>query len=141
MAVCQEVPILDSPDYEVRLEETSGTVVRPLYRIGDGDPCREIAWSGDARPLVVLTSHGAGIRFVDVAWALSHTDADISSHFWPQVDIRSEKWSETHMLWVHCVRFVSADAVDVDVCPYQLPVRVPPACAGNTFVKRSAVPN
>ena len=45
VAVCQEVPAFDGPDYEVRLEGPDGTRLRRLYRIGDGDPCSEVAWS------------------------------------------------------------------------------------------------
>ena len=39
VAVCQEVPQLDGPGFEIRLESRDGSPLRRLYEIGDGDPC------------------------------------------------------------------------------------------------------
>jgi hypothetical protein len=56
IAVCQEIPEFDGPSYDIRLERTDGTVVRHLARLGDGDPCHEMARAADGRTLAVLSS-------------------------------------------------------------------------------------
>jgi hypothetical protein len=91
VAVCQEIPELDGPGYDVRLERQDGTLVRRLYTIGDGDPCSELAWSSDGRALAVLTGHVARLRFVDVDWAL-HNPAVTTAHWsWRQIDLSTER--------------------------------------------------
>lgn len=81
IAVCQEIPAFDGPDFDIRLERPDTTVVRRLYRIGDGDPCHEMAWSADGRTLAVVSSHVARAIIVDVAWTLSRPET------------RTEYWS------------------------------------------------
>src|SRR5687768_8581751 len=77
VAVCQEIPVLEGPAYDIRLERPDGSLVRKLY-FGDGDPCSEMAWSPDGRTLAVLTAHVARVRFVDIAWALDHPSTQTS---------------------------------------------------------------
>lgn len=112
VAVCQEVPVFDGPNYDVRLEKPDGTPVRQLYGIGDGDPCSEVAWSADGRTLAVMSGHVARIRFVDVEWALSHPEIRTSSWSWRQVDLSSER---THVEGTG-LRFVGPATVELSLC-------------------------
>ena len=66
VAVCQEIPVFDGPDFDIRLERPNGTFIHRVFRSGDGDPCDQIAWSGDGRQFAVLSSHVARVRLVDV---------------------------------------------------------------------------
>lgn len=72
VAVCQEVPVFDGPEFDVRIERPDGSALRALYRMGDAGGCDEMVWSADGRTLAVLTSHVAGISIIDVEWALAH---------------------------------------------------------------------
>ena len=74
VAVCQEVPAFDGPDYEVRLEDTGGRVLRRLYKSYEAERCDEIRWSGDGRRLGVVTRHSGKVWVVDVEWAIAHPD-------------------------------------------------------------------
>jgi hypothetical protein len=87
VAVCRAIPVLDGPDYEVRLERSDGTVVIPLYRVGDGEPCVEVIWADDSSTLAVLTGHVARIRFVDVSRVLGHPGQAFHYWSWPQIDL------------------------------------------------------
>jgi hypothetical protein len=87
-AVCQEIPEFDGPSFDIRLEGGDGSVVRRLYRIGDGDPCTEMAWSPDGQALAVLSGHVARVRVVDVAQVMRRSPDDTSRQFWPQFDSR-----------------------------------------------------
>lgn len=90
VAVCRAIPVFDGPDFEVRLERPDGSVVRTLYRIGDGDACDEIAWAPDGQGLAILTGHLARVRFVDVAFARAHPDVEPRSWYWQQIDLSRE---------------------------------------------------
>jgi hypothetical protein len=72
VAVCQEVPVFDGPEFDVRLEHPDGGVLRELFRMGDAGGCEELAWSADSAALAV--SIGDTIRIVDVSWAVAHPE-------------------------------------------------------------------
>jgi hypothetical protein len=113
VAVCQEVPMFDGPNYDIRLERPDGTKIRGLYGIGDGDPCTEMAWGPDGKTLTVMSNHVARVRFVDVDWALRHLSDEM--HYWDtrEVSYSSEReWKVSRHL-----RYVDAQTVAFDVCP------------------------
>lgn len=112
VAVCQEVPVVDGPSYDVRLERPDGTLIRRLYGIGDGDPCNEVVWSPDARTIAVLSGRVARMIFVDVAWALAHPDVETAHWSWRQVSLSSE---QRHVEGSH-LRFVGPTAIELRVC-------------------------
>jgi hypothetical protein len=116
VAVCQEIPAFDGPDYNVRLERPDGTLVRDLYSIGDGDGCSEIAWSPDARLLAVLTAHAARIRFVDVKWALAHGNEPAAYWSWRQIDLGWRADGHPLPMRAEHVAFTGSDTVRVDTC-------------------------
>jgi len=112
-AVCQEIPEFDGPGYAIRLERPDGSVLRHLYRIGDGDPCSEMAWSPDGRVLAVLSGHVARVRFVDVSWALSHPATTKAYWSWRQVDFGSEQRPMNGA----ALHFVGPLEVELRLCP------------------------
>ena len=114
VAVCQEVPIFDGPEFDVRLEGADGTPVRNLYHAGDADGCSEIVWSSDGRTLAVVTGHVARVRFVDVSRALQSEPS--TRFFWPQIDLSSE----TNLLMGKDLRFVALDTVELTTCSYNI---------------------
>jgi hypothetical protein len=116
VAVCQQIPALDGPGFAVRLERPNGTVLQPLYEIGDGDPCSEIAWSPDGRTLAVLSAHVARLRFVDVDWALRHPAIATRHWSWRMVDYSTEK----RFMLGGGIRFTAAMKVELQLCPYAL---------------------
>lgn len=116
VAVCQEIPAFDGPGYDLRLESTEGLQIAQLYRIGDGDPCSELAWSPDSRVLAVLSAHVARVVFVDVASVLQQPSARTPSSSWPQVDLSTE----ADLRQGRDLRFVGPLEVEVAVCPYGL---------------------
>ena len=117
VAVCQEIPILDGPDYEIRLERPNGSRVRSLYRIGDGDPCHEIVWSPDGAAIAVLSSHVARVRLVDIRLALQTKIEDMHYPYTREVSLAyTEKW-----MWARNLRFASADEINYEVCEYSIP--------------------
>jgi hypothetical protein len=81
VAVCQEVPVLDGPDFDIRLHRPDGTLMRRLYGIGDGDPCHEVVWSPDSKALAVLSRHVGRIVLVDIEEALRRPPAE---RLWPR---------------------------------------------------------
>ena len=131
--------MFDGPTYAVRLERPDGQLVRPLSRLGDADPCDEIAWSPDGRLLGVLISHVARIVFLDVAWALEHRSAPTP---WRQVDLWSRvvSWEGSEHLGVRGreLRFVEPLTVEVQLCAYQR--STPAHCSEAEAVYRFAVP-
>ena len=139
VAVCQEIPELDGPGYDIRLEQPDGSLVMHLYRIGDGDPCHEVAWSPDGRLLAVLSGHVARIRFVDVRKALAERST-ADRWFWPQIDLGSEG----HHTYGRELRFVTPADVEVTTCPYDLRetqrARGRIRCAGTDTRRRVAAP-
>ena len=115
VAVCREVPAVDGPNYDVRLERPDGTLVRPLYGIGDGDPCSEVVWSPDSRTLAVLSGHVARIRFVDVAWAVAHPEVRTAHWSWRQVDLSTGR----RHLQGRGLHFVGPATVELSLCAAQ----------------------
>ena len=126
IAVCQEVPVLDGPTYDVRLERPDGTLLRKLGGMGDGDPCDEMAWSPDGRTLAVLTADVARMQVVDVAWALDHPSTQASYWFRRQIDLWSRVLEPDRKgMVVHGqkLRFVAPLTVELQLCPYRIDVR------------------
>jgi hypothetical protein len=71
--VCQEIPELDGPGHEWRLERQDGTVVRRLLKGSDGNgACDEALWSTNGSTLAVVSR--ATIHIADVEWTLSHPE-------------------------------------------------------------------
>ena len=139
LAVCQEVPEFDGPGYALRLERPDGSVIRHLYRIGDGDPCSEMAWSPDGSILAILSGHVARVRFVDVAWALSHPTTTTAYWSWRQVDFGSGR----RRLNGGGLHFVGPLEVEVQLCPFH-DAGVQPngrrSCGQDGTVRRFEVP-
>lgn len=115
-AVCQEIPEFDGPSFDIRLEDAQGAAGRRLYRIGDGDPCTEMAWSPDGQALAVLSGHVARVRVVDVAQVRKLPPADSTRHFWPQFDFSTER----ELRLGKDLRFVGPRAVEFTTCTYDL---------------------
>lgn len=114
--VCQEIPVFDGPDFEVRLERPDGSRIRELYRMGDGGGCDEVRWSGDSRTLAVLTSHVAGVSVIDVEWAISHPDVQNSHWF-----VRGFSFSsESQPARAAELRFVSPSELQFQLCGQSL---------------------
>jgi len=116
VAVCQEVPVFDGPEFDVRVERPDGSLVQHVLHGGDGDPCSEIAWSPDGRTLAVLTGHVARLRCVDVARALQSEGNAKASRFWPQRDFSTEH----HLQLGKDLRFVDQGTVEFTTCDYNL---------------------
>lgn len=135
VAVCQEIPVFDGPSYDLRLERPDGTLVRRLYKVGDGDPCTEIKWSPDGRALVVLSGHVARMVFVDVAWALANPNVETAHWSWRQVSFSSDR---QHLEGSH-VQFVSATTVELRLCPPRSTAQ-PERCPEGSPLKRFEIP-
>jgi hypothetical protein len=118
VAVCQEVPQFDGPNYALRLERPDGSLLRTLLDMGDGDPCSEIAWSPDGRTLAVLSNHVARIRVVEVEAAM-HERSDARSSPSAQFDFSGER----QFTFAKGLRFVSPSVVELQLCPYSLAAR------------------
>jgi len=116
VAVCQEVPVFDGPEFDVRLERPDGRLVRRLLHMGDGGGCSEVTWSPDGESLAVLTSHVAGITMIDVRWAVAHP-AERNQHWF----VRGFGFaSEGEFRQATALRFVSASEVEFQLCEYSL---------------------
>lgn len=70
VAICQEVPALDGPDFDVRLHRPDGTLARRLHHGGDAYRCDELVWSPDSRRLAVLSRANSHMVLIDVDAAL-----------------------------------------------------------------------
>jgi hypothetical protein len=114
VAVCQEIPELDGPSYDIRLERSDSTVVRRLGVSGDGDPCHEMAWSADGRTLAIVSSHVARARVIDVARALSEPEMK----HWSWTRSVSLTGHDRPMLARH-LRFVAPGEIEYQVCAHQ----------------------
>ena len=123
VAVCQQVPMLDGPNYDVRLERPNGTLLHRLYEIADGDPCSEVTWSTDGKTLAVLSGHVARVRFVDVDWALRNPGVTTASWSWRQVDLSTER----RRFEGSGLRFTGTRTVSLHLCDKRLPA-ASPAC-------------
>jgi hypothetical protein len=75
VAVCQEVPAFDGPEFEVRLHRPDGALVRPLGYFGDAYRCNEVVWSPEASHLAVLNHGNAQVRLIDIGDALARPPA------------------------------------------------------------------
>lgn len=139
VAVCQEVPVMDGPNYTIRLERSDGSRVRGLYDIGDGDPCSEMAWAPDGRTVAVLSGHVARVRFVDVAWALAHLETATAHWSWRVVDFGSE----VRPLKADGLRFADPHAIEVRLCAQGRGPHLPNGrqdCGDSGRIQRVAVP-
>jgi len=116
-AVCQEVPILEGPEFDVRLEHPDGGVLRELYHMGDDGGCSEVVWAPDGRFLAVLTSHVANISIIDVPWALRPPQVSNSHWF-----VREFQFS-TESIRKNAARltFTSTVEIEFELCEYSLP--------------------
>lgn len=77
VAICQEVPALDGPEFEVRLHRPGGALVRPLGYFGDAYRCNEVVWSRDGSHLAVLNHANAQVRLIDINDALRKPPAQM----------------------------------------------------------------
>jgi hypothetical protein len=140
IAVCQEIPELDGPGYDVRLEHPDGSLAVRLYRIGDGDSCSEIAWAPEGSRLAVLSSHVARIRFVDVTRALgSGVTGSAKAWEWPQLDLASE----ADLQYGRALRFSTPRDVELITCPYSLRERQDSGhvrCTAREMLRHARVP-
>ena len=116
VAVCQEVPVFDGPEFTVRLERPDGAAVREVLYMGDAGGCSEVVWSADSRTLAVLTSHVATIQIIDAAWAASHP-AEQNRHWFTRGFSFS---SESTLRRAASLTFVSPSAVEFLVCQYSI---------------------
>jgi hypothetical protein len=116
VAVCQEVPVFDGPEFDVRLERTDRTVIRQLFHMGDGGGCSEVVWSEDGRTLAVLTSHVATITVVDVEWALSHPTVMERHWFTRQFSFSSESVLNHGAE----LKFLGTSEVEFQLCGYSI---------------------
>ena len=138
VAVCQEIPELDGPGYDVRLERADGSVLLHLLRGGDGDPCSEVTWSPDGRFVGVLSAHVARVRFADVRKALAE-QSGTQRWFWPQVDFGREG----HFTYGRDLRFPTPAEYELTTCPYDLRERQQTGvfrCSGPETRRRAAAP-
>ena len=116
VAVCQEVPVFDGPDKDIRIEQPDGTVVRKLYHLGDGDGCDELVWAPDGRTLAILSGHVARIFVLDVQWALGHPDV-LERHWYSrQFDF---SWEGTIKRGTQ-LKFLEPLELEFQLCPYSL---------------------
>lgn len=116
VAVCQEIPVFDGPDKDVRLEHPDGTVIRKLSYLGDASGCDEMIWSQDGQTLAMLTSHVATVYLLDVKWALEHPDVAERHWYSRQFTFSSEQTIKrgTHL------RFVGRLELEFQLCPYSI---------------------
>ena len=66
VAVCQEVPAFDGPEYSTRLHRPDGTFVRNLAYGGDAQPCHEVVWAPDGKLLAILARQNSAVTLVDL---------------------------------------------------------------------------
>ena len=111
VAVCQEIPAYDGPDFELRLER-QGQVLRTLLTLGDGDPCHEVVWSPDGRLLVVLSSQVARAVVLDVRGTLAKPANE------PAI-FRTVGFEGTGTL-ARNLRFVEGNTVEYEACPFAI---------------------
>jgi hypothetical protein len=139
VAVCQEVPMFDGPNYDLRLERPDGALVSRLYESGDSEPCDELAWAPDGQTIAVLSRHVARIVVVNIADALAKPTTVAPRWGRRQMDYSTE---ERHRLGRQ-LRFVSTSEIELQVCDVD---RTRPApqryreCFTGWITKRGTVP-
>ena len=116
VAVCQEIPEIDGPAYDIRVERPDGRLIRRLFRSGDGDPCTEVVWSPDGATLAVLSGHVARVRVVNVAEELKRAPTTTSQWSVRQIDF---SWNGQLRLGKK-LRFTDARHFELTTCPYSL---------------------
>jgi hypothetical protein len=116
VAVCQEVPILDGPEFDIRLERPDGSLIRKLFHMGDAGGCAEVVWSRNGRMLAVLTTHVATISIVDAEWAMSHP-AVLEAHWFARPFSFS---SEDTLRQATELKFVGPSEVEFKLCGYSI---------------------
>ncbi len=117
VAVCQELPRLDGPDYAIRLEHPNGRAIRHLYEIGKSYACSEIAWSSDGKTIGILSRHSAIVKLVDVQWALDHPRIETSHHSWREIGAGLIPPNSGRQVVARCLRFSDGDTVELELCP------------------------
>jgi hypothetical protein len=113
-AVCQEIPEFDGPSFDVRLETADGALVRRLARLGDGDPCSELAWSPDGQAVAVLSGHVARVRVIDLAKVLREPPIELTRQFWPQFDFSTPR----ELRLGKGLRFTGPREIEFTTCAY-----------------------
>jgi hypothetical protein len=116
VAVCQEVPILDGPEFDIRLERPDGSLIRKLFHMGDAGGCAEVVWSQNSRMLAVLTAHVATISIVDAEWAISHP-AVLEAHWFTRPFSFS---SEDTRRQATELKFVGPSDLEFNLCRYSI---------------------
>ena len=97
IAVCQEVPMFDGPEFDVRLERRDGTRIRELFHMGDGGGCDELIWSPDGR-------------------TLAHPEIHERHCFYREFSFSTDKVTKQ----ATDLRFVSAFELEFQLCEYSL---------------------
>lgn len=140
VATCQEVPVFDGPEFDVRLERPDGRLVRRLIHMGDGGGCSEVMWSADGSSLAVLTSHVADITMIDVRWALAHPDEQNRHWFARRFSFSRER----EFMQATSLRFISGSEIEFQLCEYSLAEtqrnRGKIRCRGPAHPKRLRIP-
>lgn len=132
--------MFDGPEFALRLERPDGTVLRQLYQAGDGDPCHEIAWSGDGHTLAVVSSHVARVVFVDVKWALDNRSVKTFYWSWRTVSLAGERDKRL----ARNLRFVAPLEIEFQLCAYSLEERRTTGewrCSGPAEHRRLEIPS
>jgi hypothetical protein len=128
VAVCQEVPMFDGPNFDVRLERPDGTLAAHIWQGGDSQPCSEMVWSPDGRMLGILIGHVSTVVLLNTEWARAHLDVA------PPVPWRQFTFSTDRILYRgKDVRFVSDQAIEFHVCESRIRTN---DCVGPDEVRR-----
>jgi hypothetical protein len=125
--VCQEIPQLDGPGHDWRLETPDGMVVRELGRGSDGNGrCDAAVWSDDGAMLAIVER--GTITIADVAWALAHPDEPKTHWF-----VRQFSYSTNAPAVVRNVRFTAPGDLTFEVSGRPTRMTIPsPLVPGRT---------
>jgi hypothetical protein len=111
IAVCQEVPALDGPNHDLRLERPEGGVAARIWSGGDNYGCGDITWSPDGRMLAILIRHMSTVVVLNTEWARAHLDIV------PPVPWRQFTFSTDRILYrAKNLRFSNNGEIEVTVC-------------------------
>lgn len=110
VAVCQEVPAFDGPNYDIRLERPDGTKIRSVHSGGDAMRCAELAWAPDSRTLAWRS--GTTVWFIDVDWILARPEGEPRHWPWPSHSFAPRTRPPSG--WTF--RFVSVDEIWLTPC-------------------------